>query len=558
MAVIEIAKIQVRRGQENQTGKPLTLDSGEFGWAVDSQKLYIGNGTIAEGAPTTGITEIYTEHSVSNIFNLAGTYVYQGNTTASPVITGPETAGNTQLRSIQKKLDDIVNIADFGITPHDTNTLTLEGAPVYKQIQQAIDQIFLNDDKSNAQSRRKLFFPAGNYIITGTIYVPPYANLIGDGPDKTILTMSTSSRTLMQFVDGTSIKQGPYITTSSITSAGRPKDIYIEGLTFSYASPSVIGRTNVYPLLMIDAARDCQIVRCKFKGYHDTSLSSGIQYAGIDIHSQGAIVSKNILIKDSQFDSIRTGIKSDYNIEDISIDNNKFYNLYRGISYSESAVLNNDIGPIRTTIRENVFENIEYEGIYVGTNVSQVPTNHISSFNSFKEVGNNITGDGTGTNYIISYNTPGNVSIGDKVARETYLAVYGLDNMNYPPTVHGKTYIESGKTYSTSITGYAESVLTRLPYSNSDQKIKLQYVLNKHDQGFSRKGDLTVSVSNLVLGTTATVTDNFTFVDTSGTYGDGGISFTADVNTLTNQVRVLYYSEDPYGTLDYQYSYLQQ
>ena len=41
MAVIEIAKIQVRRGQENQTGIPV-LDSGEFGWASDTEHLYIG------------------------------------------------------------------------------------------------------------------------------------------------------------------------------------------------------------------------------------------------------------------------------------------------------------------------------------------------------------------------------------------------------------------------------------------------------------------------------------------------------------------------------------
>ena len=50
MAVIEVAKIQVRRGQEGVTGLP-QLDSGEFGWALDAQNLYIGNGALAEGAP---------------------------------------------------------------------------------------------------------------------------------------------------------------------------------------------------------------------------------------------------------------------------------------------------------------------------------------------------------------------------------------------------------------------------------------------------------------------------------------------------------------------------
>ena len=41
MAVIEISKIQVRRGQENQTGVP-PLDGGEFAWAADTENLYIG------------------------------------------------------------------------------------------------------------------------------------------------------------------------------------------------------------------------------------------------------------------------------------------------------------------------------------------------------------------------------------------------------------------------------------------------------------------------------------------------------------------------------------
>ena len=41
MAVIEIAKIQVRRGQESVTGVP-QLDPGELGWAEDTQHLYIG------------------------------------------------------------------------------------------------------------------------------------------------------------------------------------------------------------------------------------------------------------------------------------------------------------------------------------------------------------------------------------------------------------------------------------------------------------------------------------------------------------------------------------
>ena len=60
MAVIQISKIQVRRGlQENLP----QLASGEMGWSVDERRLYIGNGTLVEGAPTVGVTEILTQYS---------------------------------------------------------------------------------------------------------------------------------------------------------------------------------------------------------------------------------------------------------------------------------------------------------------------------------------------------------------------------------------------------------------------------------------------------------------------------------------------------------------
>jgi hypothetical protein len=36
-----------------------------MGWSVDTQQLYIGNGSIAEGAPQTGVTEIMTERSIA-------------------------------------------------------------------------------------------------------------------------------------------------------------------------------------------------------------------------------------------------------------------------------------------------------------------------------------------------------------------------------------------------------------------------------------------------------------------------------------------------------------
>ena len=51
MAVIQISRIQHRRGLESDLPN---LASAELGWSVDTRKLYIGNGTIEEGAPSLG------------------------------------------------------------------------------------------------------------------------------------------------------------------------------------------------------------------------------------------------------------------------------------------------------------------------------------------------------------------------------------------------------------------------------------------------------------------------------------------------------------------------
>lgn len=66
MAVTQISKIQVRRGRQENLPQ---LAAGELGWAIDTQQLYIGNGTFSEGAPSEGNTEILTALS-----NGAGAY----------------------------------------------------------------------------------------------------------------------------------------------------------------------------------------------------------------------------------------------------------------------------------------------------------------------------------------------------------------------------------------------------------------------------------------------------------------------------------------------------
>lgn len=62
MAVIQIAKIQVRRGLQEDLPN---LDAGEFGWSTDTLRLFIGNGSTGDPdyAPVPGNTEVLTVYS---------------------------------------------------------------------------------------------------------------------------------------------------------------------------------------------------------------------------------------------------------------------------------------------------------------------------------------------------------------------------------------------------------------------------------------------------------------------------------------------------------------
>ena len=84
MAVVSISRIQQRRGRAlNGTGLP-QLSSGELGWAIDTQELFIGNGAVSEGAPYVGNTRILTQSDLdlftqsNNIFSLLS-YVYKAS-----------------------------------------------------------------------------------------------------------------------------------------------------------------------------------------------------------------------------------------------------------------------------------------------------------------------------------------------------------------------------------------------------------------------------------------------------------------------------------------------
>lgn len=60
MAIVQVSRITNRKGLAENLPQ---LAGAELGWCIDARRLFIGNGTLQEGAPIIGNTEILTEYS---------------------------------------------------------------------------------------------------------------------------------------------------------------------------------------------------------------------------------------------------------------------------------------------------------------------------------------------------------------------------------------------------------------------------------------------------------------------------------------------------------------
>ena len=61
MAIVQISQITNRKGRAENLPQ---LAGAELGWSTNTRQLWIGNGTLEDGAPVIGNTEILTEFSV--------------------------------------------------------------------------------------------------------------------------------------------------------------------------------------------------------------------------------------------------------------------------------------------------------------------------------------------------------------------------------------------------------------------------------------------------------------------------------------------------------------
>jgi len=514
MAILEIAKIQVRRGEENVTGIP-QLDPGEFGWAEDTEHLYIGK-RISEGAKDDNNTRILTENDQATIIDNLGTTLRSFLSTSTVASTATyryrvsDTHIHSNTSSISIKLDNSVSLTDYlpiGVlishTPVDiTSTLNA-----------AIQDLFNNSAYNSwqrADARRKLIIPAGNYLVSSTINLPPYTSLVGEGQEITTLSLTTGTVSMFKTVDAL----GNDWTAGMSDGVKRSREICIENMTLQYLNPQTTSTTKA--LLALDNVLDARIQDVFFKTAVDVASTTtyGLVSAGIGISVRGkgggieagdVNLCENIQINRCRFDSLYTGIMCTGTVVRPVLTNSILSNLNRGITSHATDSL---LGPTNGIFSNNRFKSIVREAIWVGTSTNK--TMHVSENNYFIQVGNGSSLDDnktTATNAtpVLSFYTEGNKTINDYFHRRIIADSTADPNFYYNPLVTGRVTIDDSATissYISSATNFNQGLtnLTRIPLTGVDQMVTIRYQL--HNAYTSRKGNVIVNIS----------ADNFTSI----------------------------------------------
>lgn len=523
MAIVQISRITNRKGLTENLPQ---LAGAEFGWCLDSRRLFIGNGTLQEGAPVIGNTEILTQFS--DLTELSE-YTYKDAAVGYIAQTGP-TAGDPVVRTVQAKLDDFADVRDFGAVGDGLADDTAA-------INRALFQLYCRE--TNPQIRRTLYFPAGLYKVTDVIVIPTFAKLVGEGAECSIIFQANAAKDYVARY-GDSLQQvGANIGNNG---AIPPQNIEISSMTFEL----VAGHTVV----LVEDATQCWFDSVNFigqltKGDISTNLALD-DIAGVRFASTPVLTTNNITFDKCAFTNLTYGIQSNDMITGVTVSNSRFDTLYQGVALGNGALTGD--GPTGFRTVHNFFDNVYAEGVYYGT----VNLN-VTAHNIFYDVGNKYSG--TAQTPVILFDYDNNVSISDMFARQDG------DNLLYPrvqitggETTTG-TLIQIGRYARTSGRTFtlANNITTPddiFSVNSVDTKaFKMYYTITRSSS--YRHGIITVA-SAIDSGSPLTLSydDEYTENSTSG------ITFTV---TQTGAIVTVYYTStntgDP-GELTYSLEYL--
>ena len=367
MAITQISRIQHRRGLKEQLPQ---LSAGELGFAVDTQELFIGNGTTADGAPEVGNTKIITEDD--NILSVANTYTFRGNTD-NPVVTGVD-SNSKVVRTLQQKLDDWVSVKDFGAIGDGIADDTAA-------VNRAIANTYTVDTTTAFKERRTLYFPGGTYLIKSqSIKFYPHATILGDGPTSTILKSNDNTLDyVFEFADRNGNTRG----NIGNDGAENPNGIRIQGVCFKTAHSQNI--------MNISQTHDLHFTECHWIGgfTNQTGNDSTLAKSAIELFTTAAHTTRRISFSGCTFEATHTGIESSDDIEDIFINSSEFVQMHRAINLAEQSdgsTANKVTGPSGVVLTSTRFDNIDVEAVKIHANGGN-PAGNVVQGCSFRSVG---------------------------------------------------------------------------------------------------------------------------------------------------------------------------
>lgn len=455
MAVVQISKIQVRRGRKlGETGIP-QLSSGEMAWAVDSQELYIGNGAVAEGAPYVGNTKVLTEHD--NLLELIESYRYGRN---EPSIT------QSVFRTLQEKLDDRVNVKDFGATGNGTTDDT-------EAFQNALDQLYRN---TSTEFRKQLYVPTGHYRIAGILRIPSYAILDGESQVGTVLLVNSSTIEL-QSSNGTQ--------NTAFESTDRPTDILVRNLTFRFTT-GTIDLTGI---------KDSIFEAVTFQGpLTNLSLaaaaSSGTAMVTLENTDKIGTVISNLEFEGCKFEQAYRAVnftQTDPYVSNVNFSKCKFYVLNGAV----------EINGIINQVNDWLIDTCEFEQIVNRAFTSDFGTGVRVKTSKFTDCGNNVNLASNPEQSIIVFEQAGNNTVVDcsfNRHKNAYTdPIIGDERMTHPEVLNSGNVVISDET---SQLLYNQATPTPLAmFSTLNRKTILNYVVS-FNTGISRTGTLTITVGD--------------------------------------------------------------
>lgn len=512
MAVVQISKIQLRRGK--RTDLPV-LASGEMAWCLDTQELFVGSGAVSEGAPAVGNVKILTEADSISLLDIME-YTYKAGDAI--IQTGSDVNFPT-VRTVQDRLDDYVNSADYG--------LVSTGDDQTEILQRIINNLFLDNVISGVAGRVVLTIQPGEYTFSETVYIPSYVRIEGAGKNRTVITY-TGTGPAFAFVNDTSTPGDPKgiqgVDISSSTYNNQPKFCYLKGFSLVMTDPDATG-------LELNAVRDSVFKDISILGNSSTDTNTGI---GMYAYSSVVTCQRN-LFDNIDIETVNTLV---YAKQDII--NNKFINSYfedatYGFRFgvgADGSSTGEEYGPRKNIIENSFFTSIKEEAIFIDVGYGNKSTN-----NTFVDVGNNNAGNlgiGKGLFSQIRFVSNGNTSTDDNFDRadpfdtSTDLAIHNFPTQ-YVKEVSGKGVLAVNETMSVTLQRHTSATdLIRFPFVG-DEGVEVNYIIKSNSTDQMRKGKLSVSINAVTLD--VQLTDDYEYTGSTPS-GDTLISFSAVAYSL--------------------------